>query len=127
MIFRDNPWGLFFSLVSSAAVMLLLFWVYRQLRSSAVEQVRAAAGHRTGVPVSAFVAGCGLAIALAILLQLTLKGDTAKQAIHLATRQYGSEYKYFVSGINWSGNGIHAQLVAYNDHESKKVVVEWTK
>jgi hypothetical protein len=122
---REEPLGSLVSIVLLPVMLFVLFWIYQMLRAPAVLEARAAAGHRSGVPKSAFVAGSALAIVMAVLLQLTLKGESAEKAIRLAAQQYGSEYKYFVSNINWAGPHVSARLTAYNDKESKEVKVEW--
>lgn len=59
------------------------------------------------------------------MMQLTLKGETAKEAQRLAAEQYGSDYNYFVSSINWSGGHVSAQLTGYKGNMTKEVSVEW--
>lgn len=125
LTFHKDPSGSLLSIVVGAALLFWLFWVYRQLRSPAVMEARAAAGQRVGVPRSAFFAGSALAILMAVLLQLSLKGDSTEKAVRLATQQHGSQYKYFVSSINWAGHHVSARLTAYNDKESKEVRIEW--
>jgi hypothetical protein len=125
LAFREDPLGSLVSIVLVPVMLFMLFWVYTTLRAPPVLEARAAAGHRSGVPRSAFVAGSALAVIMAVLLQLTLKGESAEKAVRLATEQHGSEYKYFVSNINWAGRHVSARLTAYNDKESKEVAVEW--
>jgi hypothetical protein len=125
LTFRGDPLGFLLSIVVGVALLFWLFWVYKKLRSPIVMEARAAAGHRVGVPRSAFLSGSAIAIFMAVLLQLTLKGDSAEKALLLAAQQHGSQYKYFVSGINWTGHHISARLTAYNDKESKEIRIEW--
>ena len=124
---RANPLGFLLSIALAVVVLGWLLWIYRQLRSPIVMEARAAAGHKLGVPTSAFVAGGALAVFMAITLQLTLKGESAEKAVRIATQQYGNEYEYFVASINWSGSHVSARLTAYNDKESKEVEVEWER
>ena len=109
------------------ACLWMLFWIYSQLRLPAVVEARAAVGQTRSAPKSAFVAGAALAIFLAVMLQLNLKGEAAREAKRLAAEQYGSEYSYFVSSIKWSGNHVSALLTAYNEDETKEVAVEWDR
>ena len=125
LTFREDPVVSLVSILMVPVLLFVLFWVYRMLRAPPVVQARAAAGQRSGVPKSAFVAGSALAVIMAVMLQLTLKGELADQAVRLATQQHGSEYRYFVSSINWAGRRASARLTAYNDKESKEVEVEW--
>jgi hypothetical protein len=122
---RESPSGFLLSIALAAVVLGWMFWIYRQLRSPIVMEARVAAGHKLGMPTSAFVAGGALAVFMAAMLQLTLKGESAEKAVRIAAQQYGNEYKYFVSSINWTGSHGSARLTAYNDKESKEVEVEW--
>ena len=123
--FQKNPLGSLSSIVIAAALLFWLFWIYKKLRSPAVVEARASAGQRAGVPRSSFLAGSLLAILMTVFMHLSLKGDSAEKAIHLASQQYGTQYRYFVSSISWSGDYVYAQLTAYNDEGSKEVRIEW--
>jgi hypothetical protein len=127
LTFRADPLGALASIVLIPAVLSVLFWVYRELSSPQVLEARAVAGHKPGVPRSAFAAGTALAVLMAVLLQLTLKGESAEEAVRLAREQYGSEYQYFVSSINWTGRHVSARLTGYNDTASKEIEVEWER
>ena len=127
LVIRSHPIGSVAYVVLASAFFWMLFWVYRQLSLRAVMKARVAAGQHAGPPKSAFVAGAALAIFLAVMLQVTLKGAAAQEAKRLAAKQYGSEYSYFVSSINWSGNHVSARLTAYRENEAKEVAVEWTE
>jgi hypothetical protein len=122
---RESPWSFVLSIVLAAVVLGWMFWIYRQLRLPLVMEARVAAGHKPGVPTSAFVAGGALAVFMGVMLQLTLKGESAEKAVRIAAQEYGNEYKYFVSSINWTGSHVFARLTAYNDKESKEVEVRW--
>jgi hypothetical protein len=125
LTFRQEPLGFVFSMLSLVALLLALFWVYRTLRAPPVLAAHAAAGQGTDVPKSAFASGCVLAIGLAVLLQFTLKGETAEKAVRLATEQYGAEYRYVISSIHWAGGHVSARVTAFNKHESREVEIEW--
>ncbi|WP_129647633.1 hypothetical protein [Peristeroidobacter agariperforans] len=125
--FREDPLSSLGSMVLLPAVLFMLFWVYRELRSPPVLEARATAGHKSGAPRLAFLAGSVLAVVMAVMLQLTLKGESAEKAVRLAAEQHGAEYRYFVSSINWAGRHVSARLTAYNDKETKEVAVEWER
>jgi hypothetical protein len=125
LLLRENPFVSVVSIALTAVLLLSLFWVYRQLRSPAVLEARVAAGHRPGPPRSAFVAVTTLAVFLAVMMQFTLRGESGEKAQRLAAQQYGADYKYFVSSMNWSGRRVSARVTAYNDEDSKEVEVEW--
>jgi hypothetical protein len=124
--FRNDPLGSLILIALLPVVLLALFWIYKTLRSPAVIEARVTEGHTPGAPYSAFLAGGALALAMGVLLQLAFNGESAEKAVRLATQQYGSQYKYFVSSVNWAGDHVSARLTAYNDKESKEVEVEWT-
>lgn len=125
MVVRESPFNFFLRIAFVAAMLTWMFWAYRKLLSPVVMEARRAAGLKPGRPVSAFVAGCAFAVLMGVMLQLTMKGESAEKAVRLATEQYGDEYKYFVSSIRWAGSHGSARLRAYNDKESKEVEVEW--
>ena len=125
LIIREHPIGSLGYAIFFVAVLWMLFWIYRQLQLPAVIEARVAAGHVGGAPKSAFIAGTLLAVFLAVVMQLTLNGEAAREAKRLAAEQYGSDYEYFVSSINWSGRHISARLTAYKGDMAKEVAVEW--
>ena len=104
-----------------AAFIALFLWVYRQLREPSVIAARKAAGRSASPPKLAFVIGAALAIFLAVLLPLALHRDAAERAIQLAAAKEGSSYKYFVTGMSWSGDRGKADVTAYNDHEINRL------
>lgn len=111
--------------IVTAAFLWMLFWIYSQLRLPPVIEARVAAGQRSGTPTSAFVSGVTLVVAVGLMLHLTLKGETAQEAKRLAAERYGTDFKYFVSGISWTGKHVSASLTAYKENEVKEVAVEW--
>ena len=127
LVISNHPFGSVAYLVLVVVFFWMLFWVYTQMRLPAVVEARVAAGQTQGAPTSAFVAGTALAIILGVMLQLTMKGAEAQEAKRLAAEQYGHDYKYFVSSINWSDNHVSARLTAYKEDEIKEVEVEWNR
>jgi len=125
LIVRGHPFSSAAYMAFVVAFLWMLFWVYRQLRLPAVVEARVAAGSARGAPKSAFLAGAALAVFLAVMMQLTLNGEAAQEAKRLAAEQYGSDYKYFVSTINWSGGHVSARLTAYKGDVAKEVAVDW--
>lgn len=122
---KKEPLASLGSITFGAAVIGLLYWIYTQLRSPAILKARAAVGHKGAAPKSAFLLGALFVLGMSIMLNLTLKGETAERAIRLASNQYGDNHKYFVSRINRGGTYVHAWLMAYNDTEIKRIEVEW--
>lgn len=127
LVARKDPFGSAAYVLFSIASLSMLLWIYSQLRLPAVVEARAGVGHKRSAPESAFIAGAALAILLAAMLQVTLKGQAAQEAIRLASKQYGGEYRYFVSSINWSSIHVSARVTAYNEDETKEVEVEWDR
>jgi hypothetical protein len=123
--FVRSPSELFVSGLTVVVVLGVIAWVYSQLRSPVVIQARVAAGHARQAPISAFLAGGFLVLILAAASYVMLHGDAAEKAVRLAAEQHGAEYRYFVSGMNWSGGHVRASLVAYNERETKDIEVEW--
>lgn len=122
---RLNPISSIVALVVAAALMVLFSWTYRRLRSAPVLRALQSDGRPTAAPRLAMGIGAVLPLAMAILFHFTLSGDAGAKAIDLAKSEYGDQYKYSPTAINWAGNHVSARLTAYNDHEIKSVTVQW--
>jgi hypothetical protein len=127
LLMRMHPLSSALSVLFLFGLFCMLIWVYRQLRLPAVVAARVSAGQKASTPVLAFALGISLSVILGVTLQLILKGSDADEAMRRAKVKVGADYKYFVSGINFSGNRVSAQLVAYKDDEIKGIEVEWDK
>lgn len=108
-------------------LVLLMIWIYHQLRSSEVLSARRDAGRTDSPPKSAFVCGALFVVGLAVLMQLVTHGDSAKEAIRLAQEQVGPGFQFHVDGIRWSGKHVSAEVTAYNERDIKSVEVEWDR
>lgn len=122
---RLDPAGGLLEVAIGAALLGLLFWVYRQLRSPPVLAARLAAGRSAAVPWAAFVVGALLVVAVVGALQLLMHGESAQKALQLAQAREGPGYRYSVSNINLVNDHGRATVTAYNEHEVKDVQVEW--
>lgn len=123
--FRISPIQTTIYFVMSLILLSLIFWVYRQLRSSSVVAALEDDGRPSRTPKLAFVLGSALVIVVAILFQLYLNGSSGTKAVQLAKAKFGDAYQYHPTAIQWSGGHTSATLSAYNDHELKTVSVEW--
>jgi hypothetical protein len=123
--FRFHPVALFVSVIVGIAGVVLLVWVYTNLRAAPVLSARIAAGQSAAPPKLAFVLGATLVVALAIMMHFTMGGSIGAKAVKLAEAKYGSGYHYYVTRVQWSGSHYSARLTAYNDHEEKPVQIEW--
>lgn len=125
LTFRSDPVGSAISTFLGIGLLLMLLWIYLQLRLPPVIEALSAAGRPTRTPIAAFALGSALAILGGVLLQFTMKGETAEEAIRRASQQYGSEYDYFVSRIHWGHQSVSATVVGYNEKESRDIEIEW--
>jgi hypothetical protein len=125
VLLRKDPGGSLMSIALVIVVLGMLFWIYTQLRQAPVVAARVAAGQKAGAPLSAFLTGSALVLALTVVMHLTIEGEMGEKAVRLATEQNGPNYKYFVSSMNWGNSHVSAHLIAYNDREVKEVSVEW--
>lgn len=123
--FRQDPFGLSVSLGLGAAAVVLLFWVYRQLRAAPVVAARVAEGHSGSAPTFAFALGATLVVLLATIMHFTVDGAAGAKAIELAKAQHGEGYNYHVTAMRWSGTHVWANVSAYNRQEIKPIQVEW--
>jgi hypothetical protein len=111
----------------AAVVLVLLGWIYRQLRSTPVLAALKASGRSTAAPKLAIGLGIVLVAFLAVMLNMTLNGSAGKKAIEMARQQLGPGYNYATQSIQWSGGHSRAVVAAYNDKEVKYVPVEWSE
>jgi hypothetical protein len=124
--FKLNPVRTISGLIIMVAMLLLLAWVYQQLRTRSVVQALCRAGQPTASPRFAFGIGAAIPVLVAIMFHCTLSSGAGLKAIELARTKYGNQYQYSPNSINWSGSHVSARLTAYNDHEMKAVAVEWS-
>ena len=106
-------------------LILLLYWVHKQLSTSESLEVLSAAGYKTGKPKSAVYAGAGLVVTIFALLALMLNSESGNKAKELAKQQTGPGYEYHVTQMSLSGGNGSALVIAYNNNEIKNVVVRW--
>lgn len=125
LIIRLHPGEALFSMLLLVALVVLLAWVYGQLRTEPVLRESSNAGRSSAPPRLAFALGIVLVVGLAGTALLLLNSDTARKATFLAKARYGADYNYFVNSIHWSGKRVQATLYAYNSHEMRPVQVEW--
>ncbi|GLQ50905.1 hypothetical protein ACFFJT_06355 [Dyella flava] len=124
--FEINPIRTIVGCVTVVVMFVLLIWVYRQLRVDSVVQALGRAGQPTAPPKLAFGLGAVITIFLTVVFHFTLGGSAGSKAIELAKAKYGDQYQYAPNAISWAGNHALARLTAYNEHEIKTVVVEWS-
>lgn len=125
--FQADPVGLPVSLVVGAALLVLLFWVYRRLREAPVLQARTQAGQRAAPPRLAFAVGIVLALFAAGSAGYVAYGPAGRKAVALARARHGDAYRYYVTALSWSGGHVSARLDAYNAHGLRQVAVAWNQ
>lgn len=116
-----------------AVTIILLIWMYRELRSQAVltaldeAEINYTSFWRK--PSRGFWIGSFLILLSFVAIFFLMRGSTAGQVKQRATSQIGEEYKFCIKSLNISygpkGKNIHAVVIAYNDNEIKNAVVEW--
>ena len=105
----------------------LLTWSYLQLRSPAILEVRKKAGLTTTRPLFAFALGGLLAAGLGVAMFMVNNGESGKLVKEKAREALGENYEYHVSAMSWYGDGLSAQLVAFNSSEIMPVTVQCTE
>jgi len=120
-----NPIASVLGFMVTLALLGLLAWTYGQLRAAPVLQALQNDGRSITPPRLAMGIGIVLPLVLTALFHFTLSGEAGVKAVDLARAEYGDQYKYAPTAINWAGNHVSAKLTAYNDYEIKDVTVEW--
>lgn len=105
--------------------LVLLAWVYFQLSTPQSLAVLSDAGYKTNKPKSALYAAIVMVVFIAGLSVILFRGESAQKAKQIASEKFGSNYKYHISSMSWSGDSGYAQLTAYNSNEIKAVEVRW--
>jgi hypothetical protein len=120
-----------FGLGAAAAIFILglLAWVIRELGRSPVQDAIGSSGIRRWDMRLPAQAGGGLVALVALLLWLSLHGQSAELATSLALQRLGPDYRYHLSWISSSSNGhgtsVSGVVTAWNDKEIKKVLLHW--
>lgn len=125
--FRLDPVSFSLSFLVKITLIVLLLWIYRQLRAAPVVSQCIRAGHSAATPKLAFILGVGL-VALINGSMYFIRGSAAgAKAVEIARTEYGDIYKYHFIGISWENEYVRARFVAYNEQEIKYVRVEWER
>lgn len=125
--FRLYPLEMIFLLLWFLAGCGLAYWVYRQTRSAPVLEACAAKGLVTATPKAAFCLGALFPVLGIGFLLFFQKGETGARAVQLARQQYGTQYKYHMTGFTMTTSHVRAKLTAYNNQEVGAVQVEWER
>lgn len=123
--FRQDP---FWSLLSSlliVAVVGLMYWIYRQLRSPSVVEARIKAGQSAAIPKAAFVIGPIIPLLLVGIMTAVRNGEIGTKATELARAQVGEGYEFHLESFSAGGSHGRATVIAFNKVEAKQVEVKW--
>ena len=122
---RLHPVGVIFGAMATIGVVVFLIWVYRELRQAPVLATYTLAGYSPGPFWVAPLFGATLALGVGIIFVVLMHGDAEHRAIALATEKTGVGYHYFVTNLSYAGDRGRAEVLAYDDRETKAVQVEW--
>jgi hypothetical protein len=122
---RLHPAGVIVGTVATIGVVVLLVWVYRELRQAPVLAAYTVAGYSPGQFWVAPLCGAMLALGAGVLFVVLMHGDAGQAAIRLATAKTGPGYHYFVTRLSYGGDRGTAEVLAYDDRAIKTVQVEW--
>ncbi|HTT06489.1 MAG TPA: hypothetical protein VMF64_14500 [Steroidobacteraceae bacterium] len=124
-VIRGNAATVLIWLFVVLAVIAFFLWLYKQFRAPLVLRYYDQNGLSTKAPKYAFLCGAILVVLMGALLYSMTHGSDAHRAIALARAKSGADYRYWVSGINYTGSHGSARVYAYNRTELKEVGVEW--
>ena len=126
---RLSPLAFLGSFSVAAAVLAMLFWLYRQLGLAPIQAAHVAAGRKIRDMRIPAVAGISIVVLLAGVMTVMGGGETASKAKSLAEQQLGAAYRYHVSSLNMYSNGhgtfVTAVVTAWNEGEVRNVSVKW--
>jgi len=126
---RLSPLAAAQALIAFAFFLALLWWLTRELGSPPVLAAQAAAGRKLKSLRLAVAAGIGLAVVLAISVNLVQRTESAAKAISFAKEQLGPGYQYHVSSLSYQSSGasssVSGVVTAWNEMEVKNVPFQW--
>jgi len=122
-----NPGASTVAWLMTIAVLALLGWSYKQLRSTPVLEARKADGRSTAMPKIAIGLGIAFVAFLVTIISMTLHGAVGTKAVELARQKLGPGYKYSTQSFSSGGGHTSAIVAAYNNDEIKYVPVEWSE
>ncbi len=114
-------------------ILIMLFWIYRQLTSKEVLTAMNDADIDTSSfwrrPKSGFWFGAGLVVLLFVLVQIPFYSEARHNAMQRAAAEVGPNYKLHISSFRASYTGgtkyYHAIVTAYDDSTIKNISVDW--
>lgn len=68
-----------------------------------------------------------MATGLGVAMFMVNNGESGKLVKEKAREVLGENYEYHVSAMSWYGNGLSAQLVAFNSSEIVPIMVQCTE
>ena len=114
--------------ILTVLLLVLLIWIFRQLRRTEVLTAFQAAGLKPGRPGLAFAEGIALIVVLTIATQgVMVRSESGRRAVQLAQDHVGAGYRFHVESLQWRGDQVSARVAAYNEREIRDVVVRWEK
>lgn len=126
---RLNPTAALLIAAFTLGLLLLLFWLQRELGQSPVLAARASAGRKVRdmrVPAGM---GVGMVLVLVVSLSFLLGGAAAQKAVSIAEQKLGSTYRYHVSSLRIAktdqGTFVTGAVTAWNAQQVRNVPVEW--
>jgi hypothetical protein len=118
-----NPALLALSFAFLIGVGSLAIWLLRELRRQPVLDAMKLTGMRVRPPYAIIAAAVVVCAGVGLLVHHLLDSPAAHRAVDVARAKYGTQYQYRVTRMNWTPEHATATLEAYNDHESKTVMV----
>jgi hypothetical protein len=107
------------SVVVAIGVVMLLLWVYRELRRAPVLGTYTAAGYSPGPFWTAPLCGTTLALGIGVLFVFLMHGDVQQRVIALAMAKTGPGYHYFVTKFSITDNQGAAEVLVYDVSRSR--------
>lgn len=111
------------------AVLVLLYWVIRQLRVESVLAARIRSGRKLRSSRQAAFTGVGLVAILGFFVSFSSNSARGTRAEATAAAQIGPGYKYHVTSIRVvtgrDGTDVSTVVTAWNNHEIRNVPVQW--
>jgi tetratricopeptide (TPR) repeat protein len=125
---RVDPAGWAIGTATAGAIVVLLYWLGRQLTGEALADAFLGSGKEPPRTIISSVLGMVAILITGLVVRASLGGESAQQAVLQARQQVGPDYRFFVTAmsVTYSRDGMsgEATVLAYRPSEVRSLLVK---
>ena len=126
---RLNPGGAVIGALFVIGLLILFFWLQRELGGPSIQGAMIEAGRKVRDMRIPAVVGVALVAGIVLVLSAVLNGESAAKAKSMALERLGPGYKFHVASLTMSTRGqvtpVSARVTAWNDNKVQTISVQW--